>query len=233
VAIDSRFAVVERFPFTPGRRCACYECGLPPAAYTAISARYSCGWLKRVAITERKIPTTILTSSTAAALAVSLHLRPARDGDDSRAWRHFQDSFTGLTTRTEIAQLEGCPGCGDLLDRRLIVSARRRVEHRLEVVASGDEPLNVLFSDRVLTHVRCSRCAPGGASSVVFDRADRYDERLITCPDCGDRAREIGLRDQFTLEDLVRGYAGRDIPGKFVMATLGGDLQVVVELKGA
>ena len=74
-AIDSRFASVEYFPFSRGHRVACLECSLPPSVYQQLAHRYSCGWLKRIASEEKKIPTTIVTAAIAAAYATSLALR--------------------------------------------------------------------------------------------------------------------------------------------------------------
>jgi len=230
VGIDSRFCVVEHFGFTANERVPCYECGLPATAYAAMARRYSCGGLRRVAVAENKVPTTILTSSAAASLAVSVHLRSAADGVAPHARRYFHDSFTGHTTDADIARLEGCPGCGDLLDRRLTIAADRRIEPRLLTFLRTSNVGPIFFSDRILTSVRCG-CTPDEPSQVIFRVADCYDETLVRCPKCGERSREVGLRDQFSLEELVRDYGGRTLPGKFVMSCHD-DLQLFVELQG-
>ena len=232
VGIDSRFSVVEQFPFNRALRRACYECGLPPAAYAAIAKRYSCGGLKRVAAAERRIPTTIITSSAAGSLAVSVHLRSLAEGVDTSSWRYFQDTFTGHTSRVEIRTTNECPGCADLLDERIVVAASRRIGARwLDVhAARGVGP--ILLSDPVLTHVQCRQCGVDDTKTILFHRADRYDETLAVCPHCNERAREIRVREQFSCEDLVRDYAGYDLPGKFIVTRLGEAIQLVVELEG-
>lgn len=232
VGIDSRFAVVERFPFSRDHRVPCYECGLPPSAYAEIAKRYSCGGLKRVAIAERKIPTTILTSSAAASLAVSVHLRGPLDGLGGSSWRYFQDTFTGHTTGTELTPLDACAGCGDLQQGRIVVGARRRIDPRLAIVLARAPASPVRLSDRVVTHVRCVVCDANEPGERVFRAADRYDETLAACPACGDQAREVGLREQFDYGELLRDYSGHDLPGKFIVTTLTGGIQVVIELKG-
>src|SRR5204862_6236388 len=110
VGIDSRFAVVEHFGFNRAGRVACYECGLPPSAYVAIAKRYSCGWLKRVAAADRKIPTTILTSSAAASLAVSVHLRSLAGGLSAHSWRYFRTRSTGERRRRKTRSSVGARG---------------------------------------------------------------------------------------------------------------------------
>jgi molybdopterin/thiamine biosynthesis adenylyltransferase len=232
VGIDSRFAVVERFPFTRVERVPCYECGLPPSAYAAISRRYSCGWLKRLAAEERKIPTTILTSSSAASLAVSVYLRSTTDHVTPGSWRYFQDTFSGQTTLTEIGRLAGCPGCGDLLDRRVIIAAGREIDLHLAGALGLANIGAIVFSDRVLTHLRCVACDTDGRRDVLFERAERYDETLVECPRCHQRSRQIGLRDQFELEELLRDFRGYRLPGKFITTWVDGDMQLVVELEG-
>ena len=232
VGIDSRFAVVERFPFSRRRGVACYECGLPPSAYSAMAKRYSCAGLKRVAFAERKIPTTILTSSAAAALAVSVHLRSPLDEVPGTSARYFQDTFTGHTTRTEIASLDACHGCSDLLDGRILVGAQRRIDPRLAIVLAQAPASPVCFSDPVIAHVHCAVCDAGEAGDRIFHTADGYDETLALCPACGDRTREVHLKEQFEYGELLRDYSGRDLPGKFIMTTLKDGVQVVIELKG-
>jgi molybdopterin-synthase adenylyltransferase len=232
VGIDSRFAVVEQFPFNRVSRCPCYECGLPPAAYAAIAKRYSCAGLKRVAAAERRIPTTIITSSAAASLAVSVHLRSLADGLDTSSWRYFQDTFTGQTTRTEIGINHDCPGCADLLDERVVIAACRRIGGRWLEIGAACRLGPIALSDPALTHVQCGQCGVDDSRTVLLHRADRYDEALAVCPHCNERAREIRVREQFSCEELLRDYAGYDLPGKFIVTRLDEATQLVVELEG-
>ena len=53
--IDSRYAVVDIFPFSQTPDAGCYECSLPPSVYQRLSQRYSCGGLKKVAFIEKRI----------------------------------------------------------------------------------------------------------------------------------------------------------------------------------
>ena len=232
IGIDSRFAVVEQFPFNRACRMPCYECGLPPSAYAAVAKRYSCGWLKRLATAERRIPTTIITSSAAASLAVSVHLRSLADGLPSSSWRYFQDTFSGHTTRTEIRATPECPGCADLLDERVVIGASRRIGARLVADLQDSRIGPIHLSDPVLTHVCCRQCGVDATGSVRFQPAAGFDETLVECPLCHDRSREIRVREQFGFEELLRDYAGYTLPGKFLMTRLDKALQLVVELEG-
>ena len=64
IGIDSRYAFVEFFPFSRTSVAGCLECNLPDSAYRRISERYSCGHLRKLSFVEKKIPTTIVTSTT-------------------------------------------------------------------------------------------------------------------------------------------------------------------------
>lgn len=228
IGIDSRFAVVERFPFGFSHMVPCYECGLPLSAYEVMARRYSCGWLRRIAFQEKKVPTTILTSSAAASLAVSLHLRALSDEAEEISTRFFLDTFTGETTSSELSFRDGCPGCSDLRQPRVILRARSTIALSLE--PADLEDLLVRCSDRVLTRVRCKKCEADQPWTVVLEVAERFDERFAECPNCCQKSREIGLADEFNARDLLRDFAGREMPGKFVVCDLGG-VQVIFELE--
>jgi molybdopterin-synthase adenylyltransferase len=66
--IDSRSALVEIFPFSRANGAGCLECNLPSSVYSRIRERYSCGHLRKLSFIEKKMPTTIITSATAAVL---------------------------------------------------------------------------------------------------------------------------------------------------------------------
>jgi molybdopterin/thiamine biosynthesis adenylyltransferase len=61
--VDSRSALVELFPFSRGTAGGCLECNLPGTVYSRIAERYSCGHLRKLSFVEKKIPTTIITST--------------------------------------------------------------------------------------------------------------------------------------------------------------------------
>lgn len=230
--IDSRFGVVELFPFGTTANIACYECGLSPSVYASVAKRYSCGWLRRVAIEEQKVPTTIITASMTASLALSLYLRSAISPEDqAESVRLYQDSFTGHSTRSIIEQMTGCPGCGDLLDERIILAANPTSMPTMARADRFSGDSTILFSDRVLTYLRCRHCDSDDGRDIVFRSADDFDESVLDCPRCNNGKREVGLSDRLELRELLEHYVGRPWPGKFVMYREE-NLQVVVELLG-
>lgn len=112
--IDSRRVCIEVYPFSSEPDCACYECALPPSAYSTMRDRYSCGWLKKIAYEERQVPTTAITSSIAGAYLTSIFLQrqsrhPDRLQDSTRC---YIDTITFSTSVSKIGNLEECPSCG-------------------------------------------------------------------------------------------------------------------------
>ncbi|XUM23202.1 HesA/MoeB/ThiF family protein [Bradyrhizobium oligotrophicum S58] len=110
--IDSRSALVEVYPFSLSRMTGCFECGLPATVYQRIAERYSCGNLRKVSFIERKVPTTIITSTAVASLAVSHGLRLGPNDVEPVAQRFYMDTIAGSLTRTEMRRADGCPCCG-------------------------------------------------------------------------------------------------------------------------
>jgi molybdopterin-synthase adenylyltransferase len=230
--IDSRFGVVELFRFDTSENIGCYECGLPAAVYASVATRYSCGWLRRVGIAEKRVPTTVLTASGTASFAVSAYLRSLVAAEpEFESIRLYHDSFTGHSTRTVIERAPGCPGCGDLLPGRMLLSASRDAMPTLTAngILSNEE--TVLFSDRVLTHIRCQQCDGGRQWTPVFRASDDFDESVLKCPTCDSGKREVGLADRVEIGKLRRDYKGLPWPGKFAIYQ-NDDLQLIVELLG-
>ncbi len=123
--LDSRWAVVESFPFGGAVPPACYECTLPESAYARIAQRYSCGGLKRHAALERRIPTTAITASIAGAMAASTALRLGGQ-EAAAARRRLFDTINGCGSAVEIERRTGCPGCGEFDVPPRVVRIRNR-----------------------------------------------------------------------------------------------------------
>jgi len=223
VGIDSRFAMVEMFPFSHAEK-GCFECNLPVGIYGRISERYSCGHLRKLSFVERKIPTTIITSSAAASLAVSTGLRLGRnDGDEPVATRLYLDTIGGSLTRTSLAALEGCPCCGMYSRKPLLTSSGRRIS---DLPASLDGSATVCFSEPLLASFRVH-----GKETIVFQRADKFDSDFPASVAADPGIVELEVRDQFALVEIVNRFHGRLIPSKFAAVTIG-DSTIIFEFTG-
>jgi molybdopterin/thiamine biosynthesis adenylyltransferase len=216
--IDSRSAMVELFPFAEHAEAACYECNLPLSSYQRIQERYSCGWLKRIAHVERKVPTTIITSSLAGAHAVSAGLRLGTTEASSRsAHRIYVDSVTGRSTISDLSKNGTCALCSGIGSNVIIASASATVTDELAAIAHWDDDTTLYASDPIVTTVQCTRCAPpSDGPEVIFKRASDFDTSLRWCSNCSDDTVEVEIADSFTINELVGSYLGKQLPAKFV-----------------
>lgn len=216
--IDSRSAMVEIFPFGESSESACYECHLPLSAYERIRQRYSCGWLKRIAHVERKVPTTIVTSSLAAAHAVSIGLRLGLSEGQRHARRWFIDSISGRMVVSDLDKNTTCAFCSALGRNISLASASPLVTNSLASMAQQrEEDVAIHVSDPIVTHTRCRNCSPQpDDSNIVFERASKYDTKLQWCPTCREDSVEIEIVDTFGITELVGSYLGKCLPSKFV-----------------
>jgi molybdopterin-synthase adenylyltransferase len=198
-AIDSRHASVEHFPFSAGRRAGCYECGLPPSAYGRIAQRYACGWLRRAGLAERRVPTTIVTSSLAAALMVSWGLRMGA-APVPGARRALVDSIGGGSQVAAVARSDACPCCGPLADD--VVVMPWRAGESLTVGAAADA-LALRLPEAVVLSARCESCGLDARERVPpGSRTRSHTTDVRRCPRCGDEAVAIDDRDALTLGEL-------------------------------
>ena len=226
-AIDSRLASVALFPLSSAEPVPCYECGLPDAVYTNVAARYSCGWLRRASFEERKVPTTIVTSSVAGALAASLALGPARgdSGPAGRAARRILvDTVGGTSTVSEPVRRADCVACSGRADRPALLSVLRTLDAGLlPDAADGLRDLPLTCSDRIITERWCAVCdAESGARERVFERAADRDDRYLVCERCRQSSIQLTVRDSFRTGELIDDYAGRAMPAKYVEFELSG-----------
>lgn len=223
-AIDSRFVTVETFPFSAGTLPACYECHLPPSAYQRLAERYSCGWLRKAAFVERKIPTTTITASVAGALAASAALRFAATADGT-AQRIFFDTLRGTSTLTSLDRQPECPNCTGFARRPQVIAAGNDWLRRLSECTrqSARAPDLVLrLSDPVVTACQCASCGDTSHGAACVDRrAADFDDRITVCAACGLHAVRVEIREEFTTEELSRRFGLASPPAKYALAQVG------------
>lgn len=217
VGIDSRFVSVEIFPFNHATGVACYECSLPPSVYRRISERYSCGGLRKLGYVERRVPTTILTSSLAGAMAVSCALRLPQSTEGSI--RHFVDSISAASSTSEVAKNPNCIACGSVRDLIYVLPCNARVASKLPdwmLFDAGD--LTLRLSDRLIVSRKCELCRESlslGHKHGGLTRAADFDSSLEICPNCKQESVRIEMRDAFSIRELLGTYEGQSLPIKF------------------
>jgi molybdopterin/thiamine biosynthesis adenylyltransferase len=224
IAIDSRFASVEVFPFTHASNVGCYECTLPPSVYRRISQRYSCGGLRKLGYVERRVPTTILTSSVAAGMAVSFALRLPQSSE--RSIRYFVDSISAASTNSEVAKNPNCIACGSVRDRVYVIRCDARLASKLPdwmLLDAGE--LTLRLSDRVIVSRKCKLCHESlslGLKDRGLTRAADFDSSLEVCRNCKQESVRIEMRDTFNIRELLGTYQGQSLPIKFAMLDIDG-----------
>ncbi|MBI4329844.1 MAG: ThiF family adenylyltransferase [Chloroflexi bacterium] len=223
-AIDSRFVSAERYPFGSEKQTACYECNLPSSVYAKMRDRYSCGWLKKRAFEEKKVPTTIITSSAAGAALCSMYLQRYHPDSASGSCRWYLDT---ITLNSDLSALEPngeCVTCSRLASEvhYFRVSPNKPLDMLSDLQVQEDLP--IFFSDRVVLDVACAKC---GYTTAVNDLADKYDDRLLFCDHCQAMSNVPALRDFMTVSELERVFANGAPPAKFVYFSVDNTLFVL------
>jgi molybdopterin/thiamine biosynthesis adenylyltransferase len=223
--LDSRWAVVESFPFGSAAQVACYECTLPESAYGRVAERYSCGGLRRRAALERRIPTTAVTASIAGAMAASTALRLGGQ-EAPAARRRLFDAINGCGSAVAIERRAGCPGCSDFAEPPRVVRVRNRWASSDEVARSalpGVASQSLQLSDALITGYECARCGPlAEATQYLNRRAAAFDDSITRCPRCAEPAVRVEIRDTFTVAELAERCSAAGVPAKFALARFDG-----------
>ena len=230
VAIDTRHASVEVYPLAGGRPdCACYECTLPAGVYARISQRYSCAGLRRRGLAERLLPTTIVTSSTAGALAVAAAMRLLHEPEEIHgAQRTLMETMSATSSTAPLVRSEICPGCSDLMDRMQIVACDPVIGRPLPAVASSRDA-SWRLSDPLILGGQCTTCGHElyGEEPAQLLLAREQDDGLAVCPACGGEMT-LDIADQVTPVALEVRFAGQPIPARFAVVD-SGETSVVLD----
>jgi molybdopterin-synthase adenylyltransferase len=177
--------------------------------------RYSCGWLKRVAAAERKVPTTAVTSSLAGATMVSLLLQRLCEHPDrlSGSVKFSLDTVTLASSVVSISPFEACPTCSRFHHGCHRYRVRRQI-FNIELTERVRNPdFMVFLSEPVVLDCRCNLC---GRKTDYFELAAKFDERISECVACGQRSNMPRIVDALPFHELLDAFAGRPLPVKFV-----------------
>lgn len=227
--IDSRHISVEMYPFRTSADCACYECWLPPSAYETIRKRYSCGWLKRIAFEERKVPTTAITSSIAGACMTSLFLQRKCEHPDglNGSTKCTLDTVTLASSVVSIARYDGCPACSRFAPGCHSFSAKRFSVAKDLAQLVPDKNFTIFLSEHVVLGGECKDC---GRKLEVCDLASKFDERLAECEQCKQNSNALRIVDSLSYQDLLTAFADKPLPVKFLYFNHN-DQQFMLELE--
>ena len=193
-AIDARNVAVAWFPFSQDSVVACFECNLSESVYAGIAKKASCGGLRKQMRADGLIPSTIITSSMAAAMAVnycvqSLHgERPAA----SRQWS--LDVATGQVRVYDLPIFRNCHGCAGLASATHAHTFESLEIERGEAVDGVPIPqdLDVETLDALITVISCENCGASEHSSQVIGQPLRmFTTELQVCVRCSLSTRTV------------------------------------------
>lgn len=213
IGIDSRSTLVELFPFSRIATAGCLECNLPGTVYSRIAERYSCGHLRKLSFVEKKVPTTIITSTAAGSLAVSLGLRLGLGEGEPEACRIYLDTISGNLTRSAPGRSEGCACCGRFEEEPVILPCRADIDG---LPSEAGTEATVIASEPILASYRI---AGQDGEHLVFRRASEFDSTFPASVADDPGAVDLEIRDQFALGELSKRFAGRAMPCKFAIVS--------------
>jgi hypothetical protein len=177
--------------------------------------RYSCGWLKRIAFDERKVPTTAVTSSIAGACMTSLFLQRRCEHPD-RLNGSLKYSFDTVTLATSVAAIERfdiCPACSRFQpDCHRYKTKRKSVAKNVADLAP-DNGATIFLSEPVVLGGECKEC---GRKVDIFDLASEFDETLAECAACKRPSNVLRIVDSVSHHDLLAAFADKPLPVKFL-----------------
>lgn len=218
-AIDSRYASVEVFPLDADEQPPCYECTLPMSVYQRLAERRSCGGLLKSAREQRVMPTTTLTTSLVAALAVNQAL--VLTGCDNRtdgpqragAIRLFTDSLTGTTTRSEIPAASLCACCDALPWKTELTGPAVDAGDLRRFGPVGQPDPVVLLGDALISRAACKTCGPRPETDRLAGlRAAAVSDTVMICTHCQQASVDIEITDRFALSHLIDICRDRPLP---------------------
>jgi molybdopterin/thiamine biosynthesis adenylyltransferase len=219
IGLDSRFGSIEVFPFSQSLELGCYECSLPDTVYQRIAKRYSCGWLKKAAFVQGRVPTTIITSSAASSLAVSMGLRLGGLQNEIGV-KVLIDTIEGTTSKSLLTRRDDCPCCARLPHHPIVITCSPKIcalppTLHPNVTFTTSEPLLVGYKI-------------GGESHIVWECAGRFDDTFPASVSRTPELVEMEIRDQFTLSEICSRFLGRVVPCKFLV--FGSEPPIIFEM---
>ncbi|MGV8122491.1 MAG: ThiF family adenylyltransferase [Candidatus Xenobiia bacterium LiM19] len=227
LAIDSRYVAVEKYPFSSDRGCACYQCNLPASVYKGIRERYSCGWLRKKAFEEKKVPTTAITAGIAGAFACSLFLQRDHKDSPQGSLRMYIDTISLNTTVAYLAHQEKCL-CSRIYFDYLYFKVKNKPVRVPPMLCNGvEKDFPVYLSDKVVLDVICRNC---GTIRTINGNAEKYDESLAHCSNCNAFSNDVVIKDNLTFEELSDRFSEVVLPVKFLYF-YEGDHQVLLEME--
>lgn len=197
MGMDSRYQSTEIFPFSTESNCSCYECNLPYSVYDRLKKRYSCGGLKKLSFIEKKIPTTIITSSMAA-FGVSLGLRLGNNDNINKSTKIFIDTITADMNKTYYDKNKNCPICSTDSKKIKLLTFDKTSELEFD-----DDDTTLTLSHSIIKNMECKICNEKESfKNYHYKNASMYDDSLTICPKCNNQSVDIEVSDIIQISEV-------------------------------
>lgn len=198
MGMDSKYQSTEFFPFSKVDDCACYECNLPYSVYERLEKRYSCGGLKKISYIEKKIPTTIITSSMAA-LGVSIGLRLGGNVKTENSTKLLIDTISGVTNKSKYIKNINCPTCTSSNKNTKLLTFLDNTFYDIK----NKTDLTFYLSENVICKIECANCGClENFDKYIYKPAAQFDDSLTFCPKCDNQSVNIDISDMLQFDEL-------------------------------
>ena len=185
--IDSQYVNVEYFPYSnsnsKNHHLACFECNLSDKVYQNINKRYSCGWIEKTAINQKKIPTTIITSSIAASFMLSCFLRRDEFVDPTKI---FIDTIHPNITKANLQKNRDCYFCSNWGNTQ-----QKSWKEFLKGIQNLKDEITFFLNEPILISLRCEVC---NKTELIWDLSRKFKDKDLICHACKNN-RQPEVRD--------------------------------------
>lgn len=199
MGMDSKYQSTDFFPFSKVEDCACYECNLPYSIYERLSKRYSCGGLKKISYIEKKIPTTIVTSSMAA-LGVSMGLRLGNDVKTENSTKLVIDTISGISNRNKYNKNINCPACSSITNKQIkLLTFQDSSFYKIK----DNMDLTFYLSENIISKAECTTCGSlDDLNKYIYKPASQFDDSITFCSSCNKQSVNIEITDMIQTYEL-------------------------------
>lgn len=231
-AIEVDFAAVSLFG---PESDVCFECSMSPEMWDRHNERFSCTGLRAIT-PETPMPTTAVVASIAAACQVQealalLHTRPAQQ----KSGLQFGQTLTMQLDpyHAEVFVMPPNPAC--LAHERYTpvqeAPASNLITARDLLALCGAPEGCVELGFDLLVEMRCSRC---NAAESILRPAERCDDTLVVCPNCGEPSRSPETTSRIEADEplALRPLADLTIPPQPILGIRDGDRRLFAALTG-
>lgn len=218
--IDHRFASVDIFPFGSSNDCACYECSIPSSVYEKISARYSCGWIRKVYQENNIVPTTSITASSVGSIAVSQVFDLLISKNEPAVSKHQHSRKILLDTKAltlshnQLLKKKSCPSAMHREKPIKLLSAARNFHSQgsaFPELLGEDMSTYIEFSEPILVETTKN----GIKHKTYFQVADNFDETILSLD--GERSLDAQIVWGMQMGELKNSFGKYKIPCKYVI----------------